>query len=147
MDLQGRLVALHSEKNAPLAKTIKFIEKQGTPLIVCTDVSPPPKLVQDVAIKFGAKLVDFGLDVRLGDKYKMVRERKLFVKVDNRHELDALAAAIKAHKLFSSKLRQVEKHLREEDLEAEGAGERVIREVLAGERMKIAISREKEKAR
>ena len=141
LDLEGNLLALHSEKNAPFGRIIEFIEKHGTPLLVSTDVSPPPQTVQGVATKFDARLVDLGVDVRLGDKYKIVRKRKLFGLVKNRHELDALSAAIKAHRAFSSVIRKTTRHARENGL-AGSEGE-VVRKVLEGERIKTAIMLEK----
>jgi len=101
LDIQGNLVLLKSIKNATHGEISKAIIDAGKPVIIASDVSPLPKMLEKVAASFAAKVmfpeerltrVD---KLNIAEKYskEVSPEKKLW---SNRHERDALAAALRA---------------------------------------------------
>lgn len=100
LDVNGDLVTITSKRNAKRTEITKYITKFGNPVIIASDVSPPPESVKKIAKTFGCKI--FYPDVSLSNVEKHEIVKKYDIKS---HQKDALAAAIKAfksyHELFS----------------------------------------------
>ncbi len=131
LSLNGKLLKTVSYKNAGKERIIKIISELGRPVIIACDRIPIPSFVLSVKAKFNAKL--FAELLSNEEKENITRKYNL----KNKHEKDALAAAIKAYNYYSSKIRNVVKYTR--DLPPEKQ-EYVIKEVLFGRRVKDVLS-------
>ncbi|NJE02058.1 DUF460 domain-containing protein [Thermococcus sp. JdF3] len=114
IDLNGRIVALHSQRNMPIGEVFRFISEVGHPVIVATDVSPAPGFVEKIARSFKANLFVPRESLRVQDKNELLRD--LGITVEDDHQRDALAAAYKAYLRLKPKLEHVDARLREAGL-------------------------------
>jgi predicted RNase H-like nuclease (RuvC/YqgF family) len=111
IDLDGKIVALHSERNMPVGEVFRFISELGHPIIVATDVSPAPGFVEKIARSFKAQLFVPRENLRVEEKNEFLRD--LGISVDDDHQRDALAAAYKAYLRIKPKMEHIESRLRE----------------------------------
>ncbi len=95
--LDGKLVEARSKKFFSFNEIISCISATGEPVIVSSDVNPPPKLVQRVASAFGARLHHPPQIVAASKK--LLIGKSLSQKL-NDHERDAYAAAVIAFERF-----------------------------------------------
>ncbi|ASJ09830.1 hypothetical protein A3L12_00180 [Thermococcus sp. P6] len=137
IDLNGRIVALHSERNMPVGEVFRFISDVGHPLIVATDVNPAPGFVEKIARSFKASLFVPPESLRVEEKKELLRN--LGVRVDDDHQRDALAAAYKAYLRLKPKLEHIDARLHERGLE--GKSEEVKALVLQGYNLGEAMQR------
>ena len=111
IDLNGSLLAIYSERNMAVSQIFRFISDIGHPIIIATDVSPAPGLVEKLARSFKAQLFVPRESLRVDEKNELLRN--LGIAVDDDHQRDALAAAYKAYLRLKPKLEHVEAKLRE----------------------------------
>lgn len=97
-----------SKKNLSLSNICSYISECGDPVIVATDVAKPPVLVKKVAATFGAALFSPRDDITQEKKRRLAKAKKL----RNRHEKDALAAALNARNSFMNLFLKVDKILK-----------------------------------
>ncbi len=123
MDLSGNLLFLSSFKEISKADIINNIISFGRALIVATDVYPIPKSVKKVATALNSKIYAPPRIMSVESKKEMVDS---FIKtissdqvIENAHQRDALAAAIKTYKHYEKKLNQIEKKTMEMNLNPE----------------------------
>lgn len=145
IDLNGNIVALHSERNMPVGEVFRFISDVGHPVIVATDVSPAPGFVEKIARSFKAQLFAPRESLRVQDKNELLRE--LGITVDDDHQRDALAAAYKAYLRLKPKLEHVDARLREAGLikKSDEVKALVIQGYNLGEAMQKVTLRERPK--
>ncbi len=146
LDLRGRLLHLSSKKGADDRWIVETVTRYGVPIIVATDVSPPPERVVKIASAFGAKLWHPGKDLSVAYKEDVARKFSYGKnRPTNDHERDALAAAFAAFSTFASKFRQIERRLRVEGrLEDEDI---VKRAVVFGQSVDRALRHKQQKER
>lgn len=100
IDAKGRLIVTTSKRYAKKSEITKYITKFGNPVIVASDVNPPPETVKKIAKALGCKLFYPEVSIPSAEKNEMVKKYEI-----KRHERDALAASLKAfksyHELFS----------------------------------------------
>ncbi|WP_258083441.1 DUF460 domain-containing protein [Thermococcus thermotolerans] len=145
IDLNGRIVALHSERNMPVGEVFRFISDVGHPVVVATDVNPAPGFVEKIARSFKASLFVPRESLRVEEKNELLRN--LGISVDDDHQRDALAAAYKAYLRLKPKLEHVDAKLREAGLtsKAEEVKALVIQGYNLGEAMQRVTLRERPK--
>ena len=114
IDLNGRIVALHSQRNMPVGEVFRFVSEIGHPVIVATDVSPAPGFVEKIARSFKAQLFVPRESLRIEEKNELLRN--LGISVEDDHQRDALAAAYKAYLRLKPKLEHIDARLREAGL-------------------------------
>lgn len=131
LSLRGELIKTVSYKNAGKEKVIRMISELGTPVVIACDRIPVPSFVLSVKAKFNAKLF---AELLTNEEKDSITKR---YHLKNKHEKDALAAAIKAYNYYSSKIRNVMKHIKELSPEKQ---EHVIKEVLFGRRIRDVLS-------
>jgi len=143
IDLDGRIVALHSERNMPIGEVFRFISEIGHPVIVATDVSPAPGFVEKIARSFKANLFVPRESLRIDEKNELLRN--LGITVDDDHQRDALAAAYKAYLRLKPKLEHIDARLREAGLskKSEEVKALVIQGYNLGEAMQRVTLRER----
>ncbi|ASJ01534.1 hypothetical protein A3K92_08605 [Thermococcus gorgonarius] len=145
IDLNGRIIALHSERNMPVGEVFRFISEIGHPVIVATDVSPAPGFVEKIARSFKAQLFVPRESLRVEEKNELLRN--LGITVDDDHQRDALAAAYKAYLRLKPKLEHIDARLREVGLskKADEVKALVIQGYNLGEAMQKVSLRERPK--
>ncbi len=119
LDLNGRLVLLTSGRGLSRGRISRILAEHGYPLVVASDVHPPPELVAKLGSMHDAVVYTPGRLLTTSEKQELVHEfceKHEGVQVEDSHQRDALAAAIKAYNSFKSKLEQCEAHVRETGL-------------------------------
>lgn len=116
LDLFGNILSLHSSKRLGISEVIKLLSSIGSPIIISTDVSKPPFLVETVSSKFDALLVHPKHDLHHKEKGRLVRDYNM-VKFSNWHENDALAAAVYALKRYKNMISKIQRKVDSEIFE------------------------------
>ncbi len=102
LDLDGNLVAYKSSKNFSKDQIIQFIISNGKPLIIGTDVSPIPSLIEGIASNMGA------IPCVPPDDLQAAYKDRLTAPFDigsvDAHTEDALAAAEYAYREYGDQL-------------------------------------------
>ena len=98
LDTKGRVILVASKKNAKKNDVVSLISNFGRPIVIGTDRNPPPKYVQRVSSNFGSRIF-------YPEDHMTVKEKRNIVKnfseeIKNSHEVDALAATLKAWKNY-----------------------------------------------
>ncbi len=145
IDLNGRIVALHSQRNMPVGEVFRFVSEIGHPVIVATDVSPAPGFVEKIARSFKANLFVPRESLRIEEKNELLRN--LGITVEDDHQRDALAAAYKAYLRLKPKLEHIDAKLREVGMvkKSEEVKALVIQGYNLGEAMQRVSLRERRK--
>lgn len=105
LSLNGDLVDLTSSRAMSSSEVVEWIAARGKPLIIATDVYPPPGAVEKAKRAFNSVLYSPGSDIAAEEKIALAREYGY----KNDHERDALAAAVSAYKRHKNKFLLVEK--------------------------------------
>jgi len=105
LDLKGELLNLSSSRSVPVSSIVERIAAHGHPLIIATDVTPPPTMVEKVKRAFHAVLFSPRESLPTDEKIALTKS----FEYSNDHERDALAAAQMAFKDCKNKFAQIEK--------------------------------------
>jgi predicted RNase H-like nuclease (RuvC/YqgF family) len=101
-----------SIRGASFSRLCDYISENGEPVIIACDVKKPPSLVRKTASAFNAVLSKPGKTITVAEKNRLVK-RYVF---KNKHERDAIAAALLAKKRFSVLFRKVDSMLKVRNL-------------------------------
>lgn len=111
LTLDGELRLLTSGRELGRGQIIRMLLETGTPLVVCTDVTPPPSYVKKLATALNVVLIAPPTPLSIEDKRQLVSEfsnsSTRYVKVRDSHQRDALAAALYALNHLQPKLAEV----------------------------------------
>ena len=115
LTFDGKPILVESRRGWSLDKIIERISGLGEPAIISSDVSPASSLLERLSKKFNAILFEPVISMSADEKHKLARTyiERYNIKVENVHEIDALAAAIKAYQHYKNKFEQVDAKLRE----------------------------------
>ncbi|MBS7624614.1 DUF460 domain-containing protein [Candidatus Bathyarchaeota archaeon] len=115
LTLDGEPILVESHRGWSLSKIIERIISFGETTIVSSDVSPAPSLLERLSRKLNAVLFEPAISMSIEEKHRLTKlyAERYNVKIENAHELDALAAAIKAYQHYKSKFEQVDAKLKE----------------------------------
>ncbi len=145
LDLNGRLLSIKSMKNMSRSDIINFVGKFGTPVIVTTDIHPPPKQIEKISAIFNAKLISHD-QLSVQDKREIVNayimEEKIHPPNDS-HQRDSLAAAIKAFNSYKNKFLQISSKL--EDIGFKGDVNKIKELTIKGYTLRDAVNMVTEK--
>lgn len=133
LSLSGEVVALESRKHWNRGEVAQKIAEYSPAVIAC-DTNPTSDFARELKAAFGARLVFPKKSMSVWRKEKMAS--RTGVKLGNKHERDALAAALKAFHLLENKLRQTAKRARGRPAEKVEAAQR---KVLRGKKMFEAV--------
>jgi len=113
--LDGTPILIESHRGWSLANIIERVREIGEATIVSSDVSPAPSLLERLSIKLNAVLFEPALSMSAEEKHRLVKSyaERYNIKVENAHEVDALAAAIKAYQHYKNKFERVDAKLKE----------------------------------
>jgi predicted RNase H-like nuclease (RuvC/YqgF family) len=90
VDLDGRVLDVHSTRTADTADLVEWIIERGRPVVVAADVTPMPDTVEKFRRSFDAAGWTPASDLPVDRKQHRTRNEAY----DNDHERDALAAAL-----------------------------------------------------
>ncbi len=115
LDLKKNLVSIKSKKHFSQAEMQQFIQSFGQPALFATDVAKIPESASKLAASFNIRVESPQKDLGRKEKSSMVGVflRKNARKIENYHEVSALAAAIICYNKHESKFRKVERQLSE----------------------------------
>jgi len=144
LDIDGEVLRVFSGKNIDRATIVKEVEKYGKPLIIASDVSPPPEALEKLASTLRAKLYTPQQSLSQSEKEELVKtyleNLESPIEVEDTHQRDALAAAINAWKSFRTKLEQIENYVSKMELDVDV--DKIKADVIKG--LSIAQAVEKE---
>ena len=108
----GAYALLDLGKDFNQSKIILQITKYGKIFLVGCDVYQRPNLVSKIASSLGAKVASPDHDLKYLEKIRMVdkflKSKKEFVKLNNKHEKDALVAALCGLKSVNGLIKKIE---------------------------------------
>jgi len=110
LDLNGNILKIKSIKHLGIKRLIKEILDFGIPIVVGTDVSPPPAFVKSFASSFGARLISPEKSITVLNKKKTTKN--LISLIKNEHERDALFSALLAFKSIKKLLTKIDYSLK-----------------------------------
>ncbi|MEM3736468.1 MAG: DUF460 domain-containing protein [Candidatus Bathyarchaeia archaeon] len=118
ISLEGKPILIESYRGISKLDLIALIADKGDPVIVATDVQAPPDFAENIARKFEAVIFTFPTQMPAAEKHKLVQEYALSQKLEleDSHQKDALAAALKAFNHFKNKFTQAEVHVQEKGI-------------------------------
>lgn len=113
--LDGKLKLLLSGRELGRGQVIRALLEVGTPLVVSTDVTPPPGYARKLATMLNAVLVAPPRTLTIEDKRQLVSHFSAslprYLKVRDSHQRDALAAAIFALRQLQPKLNEAKEKI------------------------------------
>jgi len=119
IDTNSNLIHVYSKREMDHNLLTKEISKHGNVFLIGCDVSKCPETVTRVASSLGADVVNPDHDLRNIEKIKIVdkflKTKKDFIKIKNKHERDALAAALYGLKRVNTLIKKINDHLEKED--------------------------------
>ena len=109
LDLNGRVLLLHSGRNLSRGRVLDLVYEVGTPIIVATDVSTPPDYVKKLCAMTQAVLYTPERDMSVAEKAEIATKlaREQGIQVRDPHQRDALAAAYRAFIEYKPKFDKV----------------------------------------
>ncbi len=108
INLKGELIGSFSKKNLSRGELINKLLQYGTPVIICSDVSPAPNFVKKVAAIFNVKVYSPKKVLSHNDKKLLITKYLENIKLSN-HEQDALAAVVYYFNQYLSKFEKIDK--------------------------------------
>ncbi len=116
LSLNGQIQALRSRKGLTRADMIREVYEKGIPVMIASDVPQVPHFVEKIASTVNAKVYTPRKPIPVSEKQELAREYSDEIRVRNAHERDALTAAVFAYRSIQSKLQQIDRMIREEQL-------------------------------
>lgn len=116
IDLDGRLCEVLSGKDFSLRNVLSSLVKYPQVLVVASDVSPAPRLVEKVCSAVNSVLYTPSSALTVAEKKALVDAKYTREGYANPHERDAIAAALKAYNHFKPKLENLDRRLKKKDL-------------------------------
>jgi len=107
VDTSKNILYLKSKKEFKKKELVEEITKRGKPIIVTGDRSPLPKSVEKLASSLGCKTFEPFEDLSNLEKYNLVKNYLDIVQND--HQRDALASALKAYKNYSKLFKKTDR--------------------------------------
>ena len=117
LTLDGRVQLLRSRKGLTRADMIREVYEKGIPVMIASDVPQVPHFVEKIASTVNAAIYTPRKPIPVAEKQELAREYSDTIRVRNAHERDALTAAVYAHRSIQSKLQQIDRMIREEQLQ------------------------------
>jgi len=119
LTLDGDLVFVGSKRGWIHQDLLKTILDLGETVVVASDVSPAPELVKKVSKSLNAVLFTPIPQLSASDKQYLARTyaEQHELKLRNKHQVDALAAAVKAYQHYKNKFEQIEAQFKEKGVQ------------------------------
>ena len=117
LSLEGRIRVLRSKKGLTRADIIREVYEKGIPVLIASDVPQVPHFVEKIASTINAPVFTPPKPIPVSEKQELARDYSETSRVRNAHERDALTAAVYAYRSIQSKLQQIDRIVREEQLQ------------------------------
>ena len=113
MDLSGSIISVFSRRGLSRNSLLELLLKHGKPILIATDVNPPPEYVKKLATSLAATLFYPKRTLTIDEKRREVLRvvEKTSVKITNNHERDALAAVLKAYERYNELFKRAENEI------------------------------------
>jgi len=120
LDLNGSPLLLTSRRGLDRLWLTRLILSHGIPLIIASDVNPPPALVEKLSSTLNATLFTPSSTLAVDEKRKLAAgfEERYGVRARDSHQRDALAAALKAYMHYRGRLEEAASYARSMGVEA-----------------------------
>lgn len=105
LDLDGKLIEVSSSRVSSIPDIIEHISEKGRPVVIATDVVPPPAAVEKIKRAFKAVLFTPNERISVEEKVRLAKPAGY----GNDHERDSIAAAVKAFNTYKNKFTQIDK--------------------------------------
>ncbi len=120
ISLDGEVLSLFSGRGLDRARIIESLTSIGHPVLVCSDVNPLPETVRKVGAALDSKVFYPEAPLSTVEK-REITQRFLegmegSLKVEDTHQRDALAAALKAYMSLKNKFEEADARIRETGL-------------------------------
>ena len=114
LSLDGKPVLVESRRGWSLSELLKRISEIGEPTIISSDVSPASEILENLSHKLNAVLFVPMISMGADEKRQIARDYADIygLKLKNAHEVDALAAAVKAYRHYEKKFHHVETRIK-----------------------------------
>ena len=109
LDVEGNLVEVYSSKELGLSELISLVIKKGLPIVVGTDKTKLPDLIERFAAKVGCKIVVPPYDLKANEKKELANGKRF----KDTHQMDSLASAIYAYKKHVGTIKKINKYVDE----------------------------------
>lgn len=116
LTFNGKVRSLRSRKGLTRADVIREIYEKGIPVLVAADVPSAPHFVEKIARTVNAPIYTPDRPIPVAEKNEVAREYAEEIKVRNAHERDSLTAAVYAYRSILPKLQQIDRMVREDEL-------------------------------
>ena len=119
LDLSGNIITIGSNRNNAVSEVILNITKHGKIYAIGSDVYPCPNQTTKIAKKIGAKIIQPDHDLKYLEKIKIkdefLKTKEEYIELNNKHEKDALVAALYGLKRMKSLIKKIEDRLKQEN--------------------------------
>jgi len=114
LSLNGQPILVESKRDWSLPELVKRISELGEPTLISSDVSPASEILKNLSHKLNAVLFVPSISLGADEKRHVARDYADFygLKLKNAHEVDALAAAVKAYRHYEKKFKHVEARIK-----------------------------------
>ena len=114
ISLNGQPILVESRRDWSLTELLKRISEIGEPTLISSDVSPASEILKNLSHKLNAVLFVPPISLGAEEKRHIARDYAdaYGLKLKNAHEVDALAAAVKAYKYYERKFKNVEARMK-----------------------------------
>jgi predicted RNase H-like nuclease (RuvC/YqgF family) len=119
LGFNGKVRLLKSRKGLTRADIIRDVYERGIPVLVAADVPNAPNLVEKIARTVNAPVYTPDRPIPVAEKNEVAREYAEEIKVRNAHERDSLTAAAYAYRNILPKLQQIDRMIREEEIDVD----------------------------
>ncbi len=147
LSLDGTPLLVSSRREWPFSSLIQIIAQIGEPTIISSDVSPAPEMLEKLSQTFSSVLFTPLISMGTDEKHDLARNyvEHYDFKTENTHEIDALAAAIKAYQHYRNKFRQVDARIKKAGLKisADDVKDLIVRGQTMNRAIQIVLSPDK----
>ena len=139
LSLDGHPLHIESRREWSLSDIVRRISELGEPTLISSDVSPASEFLEQLSHKLNAVLYEPLISMGADEKRQIAKEYAATygLKLKNNHEIDALAAAVKAYKHYERKFENIKSRVR--DLPLKVSAEDIKDLIVRGYSLKRAI--------
>lgn len=134
LDLHGNMLNSSTIRQAKKSDIIKHILKFGLPIVIASDVNPMPRSIEKIASAFGSRAFYPKTSLSNAEKIRIIDDYK--DEIEDVHQKDALAAALKAHKKYKELFSKIDASLKKKDMLDE-----VVRNIFKGKNIAEAVKK------
>jgi len=121
LDLDGNIISIGSGRELSQGEIVLELTKYGKVFAIGSDVYPCPNLTLKIARKIGAKVISPDHNLNYLEKIKIVdtflKTKKERIDIQNKHEKDALAAALYGFRSLKTLMKKIDDHLKQKNKE------------------------------